>query len=644
MNVTIQATRVPAHKFACLFAALILIAGCGGGAAFNQGTKTTASVVLKGKLLGGQYPVTSSEVQLYAVGSSGYGSGAQALLTPAVSTDQNGDFVITAADYKCPSNSTLTYLVATGGDPGLGSNNPAIALMAALGPCGSLSSLPSVQMNEVTTVASVWALAPFLGPGAQVGTSSTNAQGLENAFANVNTLVDLSNGTSPGTSAPTGAVIPVKKIYTMANILASCVNSDGTTACQALFTPATPPGGTAPSDTLDAALNIARNPSNNVVALSEIPTPQAPFLPGLGAMPPDWTLAMTYNGGGLNYPTSIAVDASGNVWAANLCGSDSPCSSVSEFSSGGQPLSSATGFTDGTLWESFGLAIDLQGNVWVTNEQTTSVNSGLGSISVLNSSGQITSPAGGYFAGGVDFPFTVATDAKGNIWTANMGDSSTSKLSLSGSQISGSGPFGTNQLDGAAAVAIDANNNAWFANQNADSGSVARVSSDGSQLTLIASGGDKTTAIATDSIGLSTGASKGHVWTANYGSSSVSELELNNDGSVSVVSTSGYTGGGLSYPAGIAVDGKGNVWVANGSAFGAHTITELQGANGANPGHAISSDGGFGADANLRELYGIAVDAGGNVWVSDFGSNTITQFLGVATPVKTPLVGPPQLP
>jgi streptogramin lyase len=146
--------------------------------------------------------------------------------------------------------------------------------------------------------------------------------------------------------------------------------------------------------------------------------------------------------------------------------------------------------------------------------------------------------------------------------------------------------------------------------------------------------------IATDAVGISGNLSKGHVWTANYTSSTVSELQLNNDGSVTVVST-GYSGGGLSRPNVIAVDGAGNVWVAN---YGGNTITELQGANTTNPGKAISPAAGFGQDAHLERPYGLAIDASGNIWVSNFGSSTITQFIGVATPVKTPLAGPAQLP
>jgi len=278
--------------------AVFNLPGCGGASSFHQGpAATSASSGLKGKVLGGQQPITDSTIQLYAAGSIAYGSGAQALLTTAVITDQNGNFTIPSGAYTCPANNPETYVVATGGDPGVGSNNPAIALMAALGPCNGLSPTTNVFIDEVTTVASVWPLAPFMNYGAQVGTISTNQPGLSTAFANVNELVNIATGTSPGTSVPQGVTIPVAEINTLSNILASCVNSTGTTACNALFTAAAPPGGTAATNTLDATLDIALNPTNNVGALFALATASAPFAPTLPSAPANWTFgnAITTN-------------------------------------------------------------------------------------------------------------------------------------------------------------------------------------------------------------------------------------------------------------------------------------------------------------------------------------------------------------
>jgi len=277
---------------------LVLIAGCGRNSSFYQtSTATTPPFMLKGKVIGGQQPVTGGTIQLYAAGSSGYGTGAAPLLAPALTTDLNGNFSIPNGYYSCPAGNPETYIVATGGDPGIGANNPAIALMAALGPCSGLSSSTYVDINEVTTVGSVWPLAPFMGYGAEVGTIAANQLGLATAFVNVNSLVNISTGLAPGTSVPQGVTIPVAEINTIADILASCINSNGATACSALFAATTPSSGPVPTNTLDAALNMALNPGANVAALFALSTPSGPFQPTLTSQPSNWMLgnAITTN-------------------------------------------------------------------------------------------------------------------------------------------------------------------------------------------------------------------------------------------------------------------------------------------------------------------------------------------------------------
>jgi hypothetical protein len=179
---------------------------------------------------GGQQGISGSTIQLYAAGATGYGSKATALLTKTVTSNGAGSFTITG-DYSCPSASTQVYIVATGGNPGLalGTSNPALTMMAALGPCGKLSSSTYVFVDEVTTVASVYALAPFMstGGGTKLGTTSTNAQGLANAFATVNNLVNIAQGTAPGPNLPTGATAPTAELNTLADLISLCVNTSG---------------------------------------------------------------------------------------------------------------------------------------------------------------------------------------------------------------------------------------------------------------------------------------------------------------------------------------------------------------------------------------------------------------------------------
>jgi hypothetical protein len=198
---------------------------------------------------------------------------------------------------------------------------------------------------------------------------SADAQGLANAFATVNSLVDAAIGTAPGPSLSSGATAPTAELNTLADILAPCVNSNGSSGeCSALFADALPSGGPVPTDTIRAALNIAHNPVTNVSALYNLVTGTAPFQPTLASAPNEWTLAITYTGSGLSTPWGLAVDASGNVWVENQ-GS----SVASEFSSSGAGLS-GSGFSGGGLDLPYYVAIDLNCNAWFTRVPTEEVS------------------------------------------------------------------------------------------------------------------------------------------------------------------------------------------------------------------------------------------------------------------------------
>jgi streptogramin lyase len=156
---------------------------------------------------------------------------------------------------------------------------------------------------------------------------------------------------------------------------------------------------------------------------------------------------------------------------------------------------------------------------------------------------------------------------------------------------------------------------------------VTRVSSDGTQF-LKVSCCDGPNGLAVDQLG--------NIWVANYFSDSVTELS--NSGSIVLT---GAMGGGLKHPQGIAIDGAGTVWVAN---YRGPSLTQLAGAASKSPGEVLSPAAGWAPDAELLEAYSIAVDGSGNLWVTSFGNNSITEFVGMATPVKTPVIGPPQTP
>jgi hypothetical protein len=606
------------YSLACAFTlavALVSLSGCGIS---NSPPTIQSGSALQGYVHGGQQPVSGASIMLYAAGSAGNGAGATNLLAPnIVTTDASGAFSITG-DYVCPTATTQVYLVASGGNPGLASgSNPALVMMAALGNCGDLTNSTSISMNEVTTVASAWALAQFISAGANVGSSATNAAGLGNAFAVAKNLVDPGTGLAPGSALPHGAVTESAKLYTLADVLAACVNSNGGAACTPLFTAATTSAGT-PTNTLDAALNIVQHPANNVTAVFNAFAPQAPFQPVLNNPPNDWTMSITYGGcasvcGGLDLPGSLAIDSRGNVLVANYFGG-----AVSKFSPSGIPAS-PTGFSGIGLEQSYGIAIDGADNVWVANEQsvTAANNHHLGSISEFSSTGAELSGYG-YTNGGIYYPLAVAADSTGAVWIADYGSSAATLLASDGSAISGINGYGPSALPFTSAVALDTSHNAWFATQTG----AVRVTPAGAVSGF---------PCCTDPAGIAVDLS-GNVWIADYSASAV--VELNSSGNVAQKT---ILSGGNAGPQGIAIDGAGNVWAAN---FYGDSLAELNGATAA----AVFPSLGYGLDAPLNEPYGLAIDASGNLWLSNAGANTLTQFVGLASPIKTPLLGPPVQP
>jgi hypothetical protein len=433
-------------------AAAVALTGCtalDSAATKNAAPVAATSVTLQGMVHGGQQPVSGASVYLFVPTVTGYGGAAVSLLNPTASgvlTDSAGNgYVTTAADgsftitsdYTCPTAGiTQVYLAATGGNPGLaaGTNNKALALIAALGPCANLTSSTFISINEVTTVGAVWALSPFMSGVANIGTSPLNTSGLATAFASANQLANFTTGAAPGSGLPPNSVLPVSEINTIADILVSCINTAGgvagdQTPCGKLFAAATPPGVTAPTDTVGAAIAIAQNPGSNVTALFNAVTPSSPFQPTLSAAPTDWTIAVQYTNLNLNNPQAIALDQTGNVWIAN-CGSAN-CStsgpgSVTQLNGNGisQGTTSAGGIN-----VPLGIAIDLNGNAWIANYAGNSVTE-------LNSS--LMPVAGPFTGGGLNGPNSLAIDNLGNVWLTNLGSPNITELNSAGTALTSS--------------------------------------------------------------------------------------------------------------------------------------------------------------------------------------------------------------
>jgi streptogramin lyase len=368
---------------------------------------------------------------------------------------------------------------------------------------------------------------------------------------------------------------------------------------------------------MDAALNIVQNPASNVMAVYRAASPSGPFQPTLTSQPHDWTMSITYNGGGLNLPGSVAVDSKGNVAVADYFGSV-----VSKFSPTGVPAATS-GFPGTGLRQSYGIAIDGSDNLWVTNEQSVSGagNSHDGSVSEFSATSGTELSGYGYTAGSIYYPVAAATDSDGTVWIADYGSSGASLLNVADGSAALYGSYAPGSLPFTTAVAVDASHNAWFAIQ----GGAAKVTP-GNPDTSAASTVNSYSCCASPT-GIAIDPS-GNVWLADYNASEI--FELNSSGTLT---HSTVVSGGSGGPEGIAVDGAGNIWAAN---YFGNSLAELAGSNAS----VLSPSLGYGLDAPLKEPYGLAIDASGNVWTANAGSNTLTQFVGIASPVKTPLLGP----
>jgi sugar lactone lactonase YvrE len=621
---------------------LALISGCGVGPA---AAPNPVQLALTGRVHGGQQAVAGAQIQLYAAGAAGNGSASAPLLNSPVISGSDGSFSITS-DYSCPSASSQVYLVATQGNPGLGSggNNPALAMMAPLGSCGNLSPSQFIWINEVTTVAAAWALAPFEADLTHIGASATNAQGLANAFLDAQLIANTSNGTVA--TLPSNLKTETGKIYGLADAVAACINSDGSASspCPQLFAAATPTGGSAPANTWDATMNVVKNPGNNVGGVFAVIGSTPPFPTSLTKTPSDWTLSLTVTGGGVYSPTTLAVDSQGDVWVADYQASASLGNGLlSGFNPQGTPLS-ATGYGASVLHADYGLTIDPQDNIWVTVEDSPSHGDTKGSLVEFSgiSSGSALGTPTVFSDSSINYPYAAAADSNGNILIPNYSvpasGSTTNLVVLTPSSSTYTKESTASLIGFPVALAPDTAHGVWITSQDASYASAVHLDSNGNVL------------FSTDCCGSVDGVSldtQGNVWLADYNAS-----DANGDpgGAVTQLAPDGttlqafVTGGGIYEPSYIAIDAANTVWVTNSHSASSEvkyeSFSEVSGANGT----VVSPATGFGLDADLLLPYAVAVDPSGNLWISNNFGDSLVMFFGMATPTKTPKTVTPVAP
>jgi streptogramin lyase len=578
---------------------------------------------LNGTVLAAGKPVRGSAVTLYAAGATA--------ATPlgSATTDSQGQFTIA---YANPAGNAPLYTIASGGTDAGGR----LRLMGVAG--RSSGPLPAVTINEVTTVASAYALARFLHGTAVTGPSP----GLENAAATAFNLADMQAGkvsfvlANPPNGIDTNAL---PAFATLANALASCTTGTAR-ECARLFAATTPTTGVAPKNTLDAVLDVALQPTNRVRAVFAAASASGAYQPVLDAPPDAWILLLKYTAGGFDAPGNIAFDASGNVWANNNFappGSNAG-HQLTVLSPTGVPIMGSPLYGGGLNGAGFGIAIDRQGSVWIGNYTGDSV-------SKFSASGTPLSPDTGW--GDVVKPQGLAVSAQGTVWIPNLHDASVTRYPGGNPDSPPPRTTGTG-IEDPFDIATDAAGNAWVSNDKA----VTEIDPSGNLVATVTGGGQKSDkGIAIDSVG--------NLWVASFEGQAVTEVT----GAGKVSANSPIRSKSINGPWGVAVDGDDNVWVAD---FLGDAFVELCGRDAAScprkpngqrrrTGDTISPPRTGYTNTGVQHLTCVQVDPSGNVWgcnnwttgssFKDFvGGDGLVELVGAAAPVKAPLVGPPQRP
>jgi sugar lactone lactonase YvrE len=641
---------------------------------------TVAVGTIQGRNFGGHAPIAGARIFVLEATTNGYGAIVKSLLNGPtlgaaypkqdtsgdatnnfyyVVTDANGNFSITG-DYKCDAGQPV-YLYAAGGSPSTVANAPsnqAIVNLAMLGKCDStqnFSSINFVFMNEVSTVATAYAMAGFATDSVHIGSSSTNLTGLVNAALNANTLYNiqgngLANSVNPDNS---NGVVPQQTIHSLANIVASCVDSGNTTvgttpaaikaespSCSALFLAATSNGVTAssstggstvPIDTATAIINIAHYPagintyptntpsdSTNPSALYNAPTSSGPFTPALTAAPTDWTIALTYKN--LPTPAAIAIDASGNAYIGT---SSATAGYINELSAQGSLNATSTvAVPDLTA---LAVSTGATPNVWAASHSN-------GELYKFSSTLATSST---YTATQVASPSALAVDKSGNVYVVNNADSYQyfflQEFNSAGATNYSTAGFEFSVGNG---IALAANSNVWVSSTNSALGLYPNPST-GNATALNSPSPNAVDAVAVDY--------QGNAWVTATGSiNALLRQYPATSGNPNYYGVNGYNNaaaGGMSTPVALAIDGSNinnskyfDVWVANS---GNNTVSEI---NSSSTTSTLSPSVGYQSGTGLiKTPSAIAVDNSGNVWVTNQGNSTVTEIIGSATPVTTPL-------
>ena len=388
------------------------------------------------------------------------------------------------------------------------------------------------------------------------------------------------------------------------------------------------------------------------------------------------TGAATFGGDGaaaslarLNNPIGVAADAAGNVYIADTINHrirkiDAFTGIISTAAGGGSSLGDGGAATSAQLNNPQGVAADAAGNLYIAdtdNHRIRKVTASTGNISTVAGTGSsgYSGDGGAATSAQINSPYGVAVDSSGNIYIGTNTGHRVRKVTASTGNIStvaGTGSSGYSGDGGAAAaaqlnrprgVAADAAGNLYIADywnhriRKVDaSGNISTVAGGGSSL---GDGGAATAGQLNRPWGIALDAA-GNLYIAEVLGYRVRKVDTS--GNISTVTGTGAAGfsgdargfggdGGaatsarMNTPIGIALDAAGNVYITD-----THNqrIRKVDAAAGnvetiAGTGSAgFSGDGAAATSAQVNFSIGIAADAAGNVYIADSNNNRIRKI------------------
>ena len=219
----------------------------------------------------------------------------------------------------------------------------------------------------------------------------------------------------------------------------------------------------------------------------------------------------------------------------------------------------------------------------------------------------------------------LAIDAGGNVWVPNISGNTVTELTSSGGLAGNFTPSGAS-FNGPDGVAIDAAGNAWVTNYG-----FGVDEEGGTSVTELLAGCTTSSCTADNFSNANTSGANfadpiqvaidaaGNAWVTNQAGNSVTELLAGCTASSCTAdnfNNSNTEGAGFDLPQFEAIDAAGNVWVTN--ALG-NSVTELTSSGGL-AGH-FDPDG-----ANFDFPGGVAIDAADNVWVANVDGDSVTEL------------------